>query len=225
VLARWLRTSRAPTGPAPDGAGLAVPGVDLEGGLRRAAGNADLYRRLLVAFVEELEGALPELRGELEVGDADGARRRLHRVKGAAGTLGADRVASAAAELETTLERDPGAWSLEALQEAVGEVSSGLPAVLRASQRGDAAPGSDAEPDAASAGRGVEILDRLLDHLAKNDLAAGHVYHELQGALGRFLPGTLTELGAQLERLEFEAAALVAGKLRDRLASVAEADA
>jgi PAS domain S-box-containing protein len=225
VLARWLRTSRAPTGPAPDGAGLAVPGVDLEGGLRRAAGNADLYRRLLVAFVEELEGALPELRGELEVGDADGARRRLHRVKGAAGTLGADRVASAAAELETTLERDPGAWSLEALQEAVGEVSSGLPAVLRASQRGDAAPGSDAEPDATSAGRGVEILDRLLDHLAKNDLAAGHVYHELQGALGRFLPGTLTELGAQLERLEFEAAALVAGKLRDRLASVAEADA
>jgi signal transduction histidine kinase/HPt (histidine-containing phosphotransfer) domain-containing protein len=106
LLARWLapRTT-APTRQRDDAwpAGLA-PWIEVDEGLRHVAGNQRLYRELLQRFAARHADGGRRLLEALRLPAADAARRELHTLKGAAATLGARRVATAAAALERALD-------------------------------------------------------------------------------------------------------------------------
>lgn len=80
-----------------------MPGIDTKAGLARVAGNADLYRQILLRFRRANANAVAELRRALDDGDSDGAQRLAHTMKGVAGNIGANAVFEAARDLEAQL--------------------------------------------------------------------------------------------------------------------------
>jgi two-component system sensor histidine kinase/response regulator len=111
-----------------------LPGIDMDAGLRRVAGNRALYRKLLASFRRDFVGAVGDIRRLLgEAKDAE-ARRLAHSVRGVAGQLGAKELQEAAAAVESALRADRGAdveSHLTAFERALRVVVEGV-AVLGA---------------------------------------------------------------------------------------------
>jgi signal transduction histidine kinase/CheY-like chemotaxis protein/HPt (histidine-containing phosphotransfer) domain-containing protein len=84
---------------------LAVEGVDVAGGIRRAMGNRKLYLQMLGHFRNDQGEMVNKLRQALEEGDRIVAERVAHTLKGSAGLIGASFVQGLAGELEMSLRR------------------------------------------------------------------------------------------------------------------------
>lgn len=68
--------------------------------LARCVGRVDLVKRVIGAFVEQLDEDIPQLIGTVEQGDAADAKKLAHRIKGAAANVAADPLRDAAAQVE-----------------------------------------------------------------------------------------------------------------------------
>ena len=84
---------------------LAIEGVDVAGGIRRAMGNRKLYLQMLGHFRNDQGDMVNKLRQALEEGDRIVAERVAHTLKGSAGLIGASFVQGLAGELEMSLRR------------------------------------------------------------------------------------------------------------------------
>src|SRR5476649_2334121 len=125
LLAHYYGPVRA----AASGLGLApIAGVDMEGGLRRAGGRPELYRRLLASFVTDFGTAAASLRSQLAQGQWTVAERQSHTLRGFAATVGA----GAVAELAADLERDCRARAADAAQASLMRLEAPLQALLEA---------------------------------------------------------------------------------------------
>ena len=107
TMARWIRPSgQRPPAAAPVAAvpmpvsPVALPGIDVAGGLRRTQNNAALYRRLLDKFASSNTRFSQTFTAALDAGDLGLAARLAHTLRGTAGTIGANGVWQAATELE-----------------------------------------------------------------------------------------------------------------------------
>ncbi len=80
-----------------------MSGFDIAAALRRMNGNENLLRSLLLQFVQEHANAAEELKALLSEGKTYEAQHLAHTIKGAAGTVGAVRLAEAASALEQEL--------------------------------------------------------------------------------------------------------------------------
>ncbi len=108
ALAPWVtahainaRTDSA--GPSEPLLASVLPGVDIAGTLNRFSGNATIVRRLLGSFADRCRESMETL-DRLGMGETvDGAKDQIHRLRGAAATLGAIGVANCAARLESAL--------------------------------------------------------------------------------------------------------------------------
>ena len=58
--------------------------------IRRLSGDEELAHRVVAGFLRDLPGQLSLLKRLIDSGDAQGARRQAHSLKGAAGTVSAD---------------------------------------------------------------------------------------------------------------------------------------
>src|SRR5439155_6314304 len=115
VLAKWIGvegTAALHGGPLPERTSedlpQMLPGLNLADGVRRASGNAALYRRLLGEMRNDLDAQLPQLRQALDGNATKEALEILHSMKGCAATLGARRLSEQAAVLEIRLRRGEG---------------------------------------------------------------------------------------------------------------------
>jgi HPt (histidine-containing phosphotransfer) domain-containing protein len=110
-LLRWCgkpdkKDESTPEAPrfADDDADLpAIPGLDTAQGLKRVAGNRQLYNKLLVKFIDSQTDAVERIGKLLDSGDAVGAGELVHTLVGTAGNLGAKEVWRLAMELERAL--------------------------------------------------------------------------------------------------------------------------
>jgi PAS domain S-box-containing protein len=109
-----------------------VPGLDVARGVAAVRGKSDKYVDLLHRFVEAHAGDMPLLVEYLAGGDQETARRLAHSLKGAAATLGVDRLAAAALSLETRLRQESAVQGadLRAEIEAVNAEFAALAAAL-----------------------------------------------------------------------------------------------
>ena len=103
VLAKWLgrpnlKETGSPLKKAAPSAGDNV--FNRAGLLKRLAGNQGLAERLVKEFLDDTPSQLCILRKQLEDGDATGARRQAHKLKGAAATLSAGALREAALQAE-----------------------------------------------------------------------------------------------------------------------------
>ena len=100
-------TARPPT-PRRARSNSPFPGIDVRAGLKRTGGNLRRYEILLRKFAEQQSGTVAAMRSALSAGDAATAERAAHSLKGAAGTLGANALAEAAAKAETAIKSGHG---------------------------------------------------------------------------------------------------------------------
>jgi len=105
TLLRWVRPQRA----APEvnivaaDAAWTLPGIDVAAGLARIGGRRQTYERVLKVFAASAGDPPAEVRAALARCAPEQARELAHRLRGAAVNVGANALATAAAELERAL--------------------------------------------------------------------------------------------------------------------------
>jgi two-component system sensor histidine kinase/response regulator len=115
VVARWATAGRAPRAPAtkvlpdpPESQDIVLPatlpGLDIQEGLDRVAGDRTLYCWLLRHFPEKYTAADQRIRALLTEGKSEDALREAHTIKGLAGQIGAHDLFQAGGRLEAALE-------------------------------------------------------------------------------------------------------------------------
>ena len=128
--------ARGPAWAAPTQAVLArladLPGLDLAHGLGLLRGKPDRYLDLLGRFVLAHADDMSRLASCLAGNDDLAAKRLLHNLKGAAATLGVDRLAEIAGALEASLQaaapQRPSRGDLRAGDLSAGDLSAGMAA-------------------------------------------------------------------------------------------------
>lgn len=80
-----------------------VPVLNTEAALHRMCGDTELLRLLLDTFREDAPGKVQRIQAYAEAGDAFHASTEAHGLKGAAATVGAERIALLAQSLEKLL--------------------------------------------------------------------------------------------------------------------------
>jgi HPt (histidine-containing phosphotransfer) domain-containing protein len=105
VLTRWTKGHNAVANQeTTHGKGLTIEGIDTEGALKRLGGKRERYEALLQKFADKQANTVFAVRTALASGDRASAERDLHSLKGAAGSLGANALAEAAAKAEQSLK-------------------------------------------------------------------------------------------------------------------------
>jgi CheY-like chemotaxis protein/HPt (histidine-containing phosphotransfer) domain-containing protein len=134
VVLRWLKAGAAApeAAKAPAGAPTLptqVPGLDTELGLKLLAGKQALYVSVLGRFAAGQRDAVQRARQALSAGDAAGAQRTLHSLKGSAGNIGAVPLQHLAAEAEEALRSGAQGPALEGV---LGRTGACLDAMVQA---------------------------------------------------------------------------------------------
>ena len=80
-----------------------ITGLDTTGGLRRVAGNKEIYIKILKQFYSNFGNVIETIREFLLNSDYDSAILNAHSLKGVAGNIGHKHIQSAASELEKAL--------------------------------------------------------------------------------------------------------------------------
>jgi two-component system, sensor histidine kinase and response regulator len=111
------RARAAPAEVLPD-----VAGFDLASARRRVNGNEALLHKLLRRFGEEQPRVPGDIRSALQGGDALGAQRLAHTLKGLCGNLGLAQGQQLAADAEAALRRGAGLAELEGLLQPLQKV-------------------------------------------------------------------------------------------------------
>ncbi len=127
TLARWIRPSARAEARGAGGAGETVPtdalgrlvGVDSRAGVAAMMGDEALYRRLLRMFRDREADFAARFRTARAEGRDEDALRCAHNLKSVAGSLAAQAVQRAAAELERACDDGTDAAGLEALLQEV----------------------------------------------------------------------------------------------------------
>lgn len=163
-----------------------IAGLDIEAGLCRALGRAELYRSMLGRFVEGQGNTAAALDAALREGEHALAERLVHTLKGASAQIGAEELAAAAESLERALRAESARAEVDlryaTLVTLLEEMLAGIGAQL-SPQRGRAAGETVGVPPAEQGARedvlaAEALLERLADMLAADDFGVGRVLEE-----------------------------------------------
>jgi two-component system sensor histidine kinase/response regulator len=216
TLLRWTSpTSKATPnlhrGEAKPPGGAEIPeieGINVADGLQRVAGNARLYRDLLMQFGEKQADAAAQIAAALQGGDQKIAERIAHTVKGVAGNLGIAEVHTSAKELEKAI-RDSHPLTSQilsrfavAIQTAVNQIHVALGDSDRTER--DARVAAEGPFDAQRATRAIKHLETLLK---ASDGNAHEAFADLKDAVaGTATSEDLKALMNAMNEFDFDAA-------------------
>ncbi len=113
ALIKWItpgnrehEPARRPLSPAAEKkAEITIAGLDAEQGLRRIAGNKDLYGKLLLKFRDNNRNFIKDITGRIDKKEFEKAENMAHAFKGVAGNLGAENLFQAAQVLDEELKK------------------------------------------------------------------------------------------------------------------------
>jgi CheY-like chemotaxis protein/HPt (histidine-containing phosphotransfer) domain-containing protein len=210
ALARWVKprqqtaTAPKPAGPAAAATDLPeIEGVDVQGGLKRVAGNRKLFRSLLEQFAAKQADTGAQISEALRNGDRVSAERLAHTVKGVAGNIGIAKVQAAAERLETAIRTGSGdveklaAEMSESLAPQVGAIRRALGSLVA-----EAPSGRRFDPSAAAG-----AVSRLKALLEANEGDAGDAVDEVAEALaGEVDADLLAGLRSSVAEFDFDGA-------------------
>jgi signal transduction histidine kinase/CheY-like chemotaxis protein len=186
-----------------------IDGLDTASGLRRAAGMAGVYLKLLRQFAVDYTAADTALSAMLSANQLPEAERYAHTLKGLAGTLGAAGVQAVAATIEEALkQRQPvSAEMLDALTGALRPLMPALHAHFDI-QPEAAAPVSaaDGEDTPVSTERPA-WLGELENLLAQGDFAATDLWQSKEAGLKGVIDARIRQkIATALDNFDFDAA-------------------
>lgn len=195
TLSHWLPASTiTPTAPATGALPAelaAIPGLDVERGLKVLNGQPAAYLRLLRQFTIDHGQDVARLREQMARGDRDDSRRVAHTLKGAAGNLGVTVVQRLAVALEAAFKDGADALEIEGLATRLEtELSQVTRAIFAALSQMAFSSESAVDWDKLR-----QVLEQLEPSLAASRVQANHLV-ETHGAL---LMAALGPLGEELQ--------------------------
>jgi len=180
-----------------------VPGLDMEGGLRRMLGKRHLYVAMLRKFVKGQQDLPAQVALALDTGDWKTAERLAHTLKGVAGNIGALEVQAAASQLERAIGKaDPRATVDASLADARAKLEPLLAALERALPP-EAMPELAVEMDEAKL---EAVCASLEDLLSEDDTAAGDVLSAHADLLNAAFPQHYGRIDDAVRAFDFETA-------------------
>ena len=195
--------------------GTVIPplaGIDVDTGIQRVAGNAKLYRQILLQFRDTQGKAPAQIKAALDAEERDTARRLAHTLKGVAGNIAATAVHRAAESVERAIqERTDAETELAVLEEKLAEVLAALRSLEEDSQP-VATVSETADP-----GRLRSLLTRLREMLEAYDAEAIDILDEIRDCQVPRTSGPLRELTCLIADYEFDSALERLGALEDAL--------
>ncbi|NEX21322.1 transporter substrate-binding domain-containing protein [Thiorhodococcus mannitoliphagus] len=206
-MSRWLRRptgERAVLRPASvDAETPALPGFDAAKVQRWLGQAPDAWQAMVRVFLAEQPDAIAAIGAALDADDRAQAADRLHRLRGAAGALGAVDLTTAAEQLERALAREaPVAVDVRARLFAAAESAQAVLVALKIPADKQAVAESDDSVFGELSRRVVE-LETLLE--AGNTRALDHLPW-LERWAGTQASAEARELRRQIEALDFPAA-------------------
>jgi len=220
TMARWISAAGSEAGfesaPVPQPASLSspgtadigLPGLDVVAGLRRFQGNDALYHRILRKFEQSNRQFQDAVRAAIAEGDWRTAQRHAHTLKGLAGTVGAEALAEAAAQLESACAADApdeGAV-MESLEALAGELEPVLGGISRFFAGVDDSAGAQPEVNSAAL---ADSLQRLRILLADDDSQASNCLRDIAGALSAVDPLRCLKLQQAVDAYDYPAALVI----------------
>ena len=217
MLLHWLEqamgnpANAAVTTSAPDESDIAnqqldwlkdISGLDAVAGLNCVSGRMDRYVALLDKLVGNHRSDMATLRTRHAEGNVTEARRLAHSLKGAAATLGADRIRAEASALEQAILTHGTSETIEALTKRVEEAQENLAlAMNHLPGRTQANPAASFDP--GTAGRVLDELERLL---ADGNIEAGTKVRDSADLLFTVFGDSASILERQVADFDFELA-------------------
>jgi signal transduction histidine kinase/DNA-binding response OmpR family regulator len=185
-----------------------LPGLNLSAGLRSYRGDVDKLARLLRKFAHQHAEDVVFARTELAAGDRVSARRRIHTLKGLAGTAGLLDLQATAQLAEDALRDGAPASQLEpALQALQVALSPVVAALLKLPIP------QDENHDTLSLPELHRQLDQLRALLSDDDMNATDVFAHLHATLQQHYPKQTELIARCIERFDFAEALLALHEL------------
>ena len=193
-----------------------LPDLDTEAGVARMGGSVKSYLRLLEKFADNQADAIAEISQAVGQENGETAVRLAHTLKGVSGSIGADALQQAAAEVEAALKADP-----SVLPEGLAQTSLELDRVLGLI-RGSASAGNGAADTATTLPEDlVPRLQELMEKLEEYDSEAEDVlFAILDDVKGTDVHGLLQGVRKQISAYDMEAAAEELGPLIPEILSM-----
>jgi HPt (histidine-containing phosphotransfer) domain-containing protein len=216
TIARWVKpahpggqgdTAAQPPAPPREAAPAlpdALPGIDIAAGLARTLGDPVFYRSLLRMFHESQHRFAFDFDRACDASDPGAPERLAHTLRGAAATVGAAALATAAGALEQACA-DPSRDRLAARDRVLAELAPVMAGLATLAPL-PAAPVDDAtaEPSPAPA-----LIEQLRALLAEGDPAAADLMHQHAQTLSAHLLQHWPALTEAVAAFDFEAALAV----------------
>ncbi|MBU0673116.1 MAG: response regulator [Proteobacteria bacterium] len=198
-----------------------LPGLDIDDGLARMAGNIDGYRRLLLKFQENHQGECIRIFETLEKGDMGDAAERVHMLKGVAGNIGARDLYIALNALEQRIGKggaEPVVELFWKVEKAFNLLSSSL-SRLR-DQDKQVLTGGEVPPSEL-----LEMLQGLKGPVRESNASSARILAKILDTVGgpELVPD-LFKLSGLLEKYDFDQARICLDKIMDKLQGEMEED-
>jgi CheY-like chemotaxis protein/HPt (histidine-containing phosphotransfer) domain-containing protein len=175
-----------------------LPALDLQAGLRSFQGNEKRLTKLLMDFSRNHAQEVELTRDDIQKSDLESAHRRLHTLKGLAGTAGLLELQAKAATAESALKQT---GSTQVMNVALDQLDTCMQQVLRELK------GLHHDPATAQEAVDIGQLHAQLEHLRRlleqDDLDAAEVYAELQRPLAAQYPRQARALGKAIDDFSF----------------------
>ena len=215
ILGHWLSPASpalpmaaAPAASSAPAAAPAVPPPDLDValGMARMGGKALLYRKILAQFRERQAEVPAKIRDALAAGDAAGAQRLAHTLKGLSGNIGATGLQKACESIDMRIRAGDTGGDFGA---RLDDLATALAVVLDAIAQ--QLPAADAEPDARApsghdAGELPKRMNRLAEMLSDADAGSLDFFHAHADGFRSAWPEAFDAIREAIESFDFELA-------------------
>ncbi|MBK1695219.1 hypothetical protein CKO09_10805 [Chromatium weissei] len=185
-----------------------LPGIDTAAGLAITQNNSQLYQRLLMKFSASQRDFAAQFTAARSSDDSEAATRSAHTLKGVAGNIGAQAVATAAQALEFACHAAAEAAEIDALLAAtLAELEI---AINGLEMFAPPIASTVATPKTIDVAAVAPLLERLHDLLADDDTDAATLIETLQPLLaGTTLATALAQMHREIDDYDFDAALAV----------------
>ena len=230
ALAKWIlpskvkgkRVSKAKPKKkhAPTGQAIVLNGLDTVDGLRRIAGNAKLYNKILGKFTTSNRNFIEDFLQLYEGGDQEAAIRAAHSLKGVAGNIGAKELQIAAAELEAAVKEDkPKDPTLNKIIESVKtELKKVLTSIEKSKKSYRAVKKGKSVKDAEDREEVIKLALELRSQLEDFNASASETFDSLNSAIGSSVKRTIiNKLGKAVNEYAFEGALKIVNEILNDL--------
>jgi CheY-like chemotaxis protein/HPt (histidine-containing phosphotransfer) domain-containing protein len=209
VLKKWITpvkkentpTKTAYNGASPDSLGP-VPGIDIQAGLDRLAGDTNLYKNLLKRFAENQSDTPDKIQQALSNEDLETAHILAHTIKGVSGNVSATFVFESATRLDEAIKNKEIRTALALLPDFSARLSEVIQGIHGLETQAKAPEQSKKAPDLETLNPQFITLERMID---ENNPNAIRIVSQIRDQIsGDGMESLVDQLTREIDAYDFD---------------------